>query len=143
MTQRTAPNPAHTASELRAVLGALVRRMRAENRLPLPQVQALGRLYRDGSQSVSDLAAGERIRPQSMAQTIGDLEAAGLVRRRPDPDDGRRSLVELTDDGAAVLLADRALREGWLAGAISEDLSAEEQSLLEQAVPLLRRLAES
>ena len=42
-----------------------------------------------------------------------------------------------------MLLADRAQREGWLAGAITEDLSAEEQSLLEQAVPLLRRLAES
>jgi DNA-binding MarR family transcriptional regulator len=139
----TTAGPAQTASELRAVLGALVRRLRAENRLPLPQIQALGRLYRDGTQSVSDLAAAEHIRPQSMAQTIGDLESAGLVFRRPDPSDGRRALVELTPAGDDVLLADRAQREGWLARAITDDLSPEEQALLERAVPLLRRLAES
>ena len=42
--------------------------------------------------SVSDLAAAEHVRPQSMAQTVGDLEDEGLVSRRPDPDDRRRAL---------------------------------------------------
>ena len=51
----------------------------------------LGRLDREGPASISDLAAAERMRPQSMAQTVRDLEAAGLVSRRPDPDDGRRA----------------------------------------------------
>ena len=77
-----------------------------------------------------------------MAQTVGDLEADGLVARRPDPDDRRRALVELTDEGRTALAADRRRREGWLASVIREDLSAEEQALLADAVELLRRLGE-
>jgi DNA-binding MarR family transcriptional regulator len=139
----TKTDSALVASELRAVLGQLVRRLRAEHRFPLSQGAVLGRLDREGAQSVSDLAVAERVRPQSMAQTVGDLEGDGLVARRPDPDDGRRALVELTAEGTAALHADRRRREGWLARAIEEDLSPEEQVLLRDAVPLLRQLAES
>jgi DNA-binding MarR family transcriptional regulator len=134
---------ARVASELRFVLGQLIRRLRAEHRFPLSQGAVLGRLDREGPQSVSDLAASERVRQQSMAQTVSDLEADGLVERRPDPEDRRRAVVSLTSEGAAALEADRRHREGWLARAIDEDLSAEEQALLHAAVDLLRRLAES
>jgi DNA-binding MarR family transcriptional regulator len=71
------------------------------------------------------------------------LEADGFVTRRPDPDDRRRALVELTEQGRAALQADRAQREGWLARAISEELTASDVELLEGAVEILRRLAES
>jgi DNA-binding MarR family transcriptional regulator len=77
-----------------------------------------------------------------MAQTVGDLEAEGLVSRRPDPEDGRRALVELTAKGHETLAAERSRREGWLAEAIACDLTPEEQEVLMRAVPLLRRLAE-
>jgi DNA-binding MarR family transcriptional regulator len=77
-----------------------------------------------------------------MAQTVSDLEADGLVARRPDPNDGRRALVELTSEGLETLQADRRRREGWLAQAIDRDLNNEEQNLLSEAVALLRRLAE-
>jgi DNA-binding MarR family transcriptional regulator len=139
----TKTNPAHLASDLRVVLGQLMRRLRAEHRFPLSQGAVLGRLDREGALSVSELAVAERVRPQSMAQTVADLETDGFVSRRPDPDDRRRALVELTEDGRATLLADRAAREGWLARAISEELSAAEVDVLESAVELLRRLAES
>src|SRR5437879_13662724 len=92
-------DPALVASELRVVLGQLVRRLRAEHRFPLAHGAVLGRLDREGARSVSDLAAAERMRPQSMTQTVQDLEADGLVARRPDPDDRRRALVELTAAG--------------------------------------------
>ena len=131
------------ASDLRVVLGHLMRRLRSEHRFSLSHGAVLGRLDREGPQSVSDLAATERVRPQSMAQTVGDLEADGLVNRRPDPDDRRRFLVELTDEGRGVLGADRRQREGWLAGAIQENFSEQEQATLQEAVRLLRRLAES
>ena len=134
---------ARVASELRFVLGQLIRRLRAEHRFPLSHGAVLGRLDREGPQSVSDLATSERMRQQSMAQTVGELEADGLVGRRPDPEDRRRVLVSLTDKGLAALQADRRQREGWLASAIADDLSAEEQAVLRDAVDLLRRLAES
>jgi DNA-binding MarR family transcriptional regulator len=142
MASATKTDPALVASELRVVLGQLVRRLRAEYRFPLAQATVLGRLDRQGPLSVSELAAAERVRPQSMAQTVGDLETEALVARNPDPDDGRRAIVELTDQGRAALEADRRQREGWLAEAIAGDLSREEQAVLRDAVKLVRRLAE-
>jgi DNA-binding MarR family transcriptional regulator len=139
----TRTDTALLASDLRVVLGQLVRRLRAEHRFPLSHGSVLGRLDREGARSVSDLAAAERVRPQSMAQTVADLEADGLVSRRPDPADRRRALVELTEQGRSALEADRRHREGWLATAIEEDLTAEEQRTLRSALDLLRRLADS
>jgi DNA-binding MarR family transcriptional regulator len=131
------------ASELRVVLGQLVRRLRAEHRLSMTHGAVLGRLDREGARSTSDLAAAEHVRPQSMAQTVSELEADGLVSRRPDPADGRRALLELTDTGLDVLEAERREREGWLIRAIAEGLGEREQRALAHAVPVLRRLADS
>jgi DNA-binding MarR family transcriptional regulator len=135
-------DPALLASELRVVIGQLVRRLRAEHSFSLSQGSVLGRLDRQGTLSVSELASAERVRPQSMAQTVADLEAAGLVSRSPDPNDGRRALVELTEGGCTMLAADRRRRDGWLARGIAEDLTAAERRALSDAVELLRRLGE-
>jgi DNA-binding MarR family transcriptional regulator len=143
MTATGSLDTAHLASDLRVVLGQLMRRLRAEHRYSLSHVTVLGRLDREGPQSVSDLAAAERVRPQSMAQSVSDLEAAELVSRQPDPSDGRRSVVDLTSAGREVLAADRRQREGWLAEAISDGLSPGERDTLIEAVLLLRRLAEA
>jgi DNA-binding MarR family transcriptional regulator len=137
---RAKADPAMLAGDLRVVLGQLMRRLRAEHGFSLSQGAVLGRLDREGSRSVSDLAAAERVRPQSMAQTVGDLEADGLVARAPDPTDRRRALVSLTDAGRATLRADREKRDGWLAQGMAEHLTPEEQDILARAVPLLRRL---
>jgi DNA-binding MarR family transcriptional regulator len=142
MVPRPALDTPLLASDLRVVLGQLMRRLRSEHRFSISHGAVLGRLDREGPKSVSDLAAAERVRPQSMAQTVGDLEADGLVSRRPDPDDRRRALVELTDQGRAVLGAERRQREGWLAEAIAEYFSEQEQATLLEAVRLLGRLAE-
>jgi DNA-binding MarR family transcriptional regulator len=92
--------------------------------------------------SIGDLAVAERVRPQSMTQTIDDLQAEGLVERRADPGDGRRSLVALTAQGLQTLEADRRHREGWLARTIAEDLSVSERAILSESLGLLRRLAD-
>ena len=130
------------ASELRVVLGQLVRRLRAEHRFPLTQGAVLGRLDRGGPQSTVELAAAERVRPQSMGQTLSELEAQGLISRRPDSEDKRRTLIELTDEGRGALAEDRKHRVGWIAEAIERDFSADEQEVLARAVRLLSRLAE-
>jgi DNA-binding MarR family transcriptional regulator len=131
------------ASELRVVLGQLMRRLRAEHRFSLSQGAVLGRLDRQGTSSIGELATAERVRPQSMAQTVCDLEGLGLIARRPDPSDGRRVLVELTDLGHETLAEDRRKREGWLATAIADDFSNEDQEVLQRALGLLRRLADA
>ena len=81
------------------------------------------------------------MRPQSMAQTVRDLEDAGLVSRRPDPRDGRRSFVELTQAGVQTLHATRARREDWLTQTLDRELDAEERELLRRALTLLDRVA--
>ncbi len=130
------------AADLRGVIGQLIRRLRKENLFPLNQASVLGRLDREGPCSVSDLAAAERVRPQSMAQTVGDLEADALIERNPDPDDRRRALVSLTAAGKAQIEADRRAREGWLVKAF-EELPDDDLAAIERAVEILRRLADS
>jgi DNA-binding MarR family transcriptional regulator len=137
-----ATDAALLASELRLIVGRLIRRMRAEGRFPLAHGAVLGRLDRGGATTVSALAAAERVRPQSMSQTVSELEADGLVSRRPDPTDRRQLLVELTQAGHATLADERRQREGWLARAIAEDLSPAERAALEGAIEPLRRLAD-
>lgn len=130
------------ATDLRGVIGQLIRRLRRENLFPLNQASVLGRLDREGSQSVSDLAAAERVRPQSMAQTVGDLEADGLIERKPDPDDRRRALVLLTAAGKSRIEADRAAREGWLVKAF-EELPEDDLATIERSVEILHRIADA
>jgi DNA-binding MarR family transcriptional regulator len=142
MATKTKTDIPATASELRVVLGQLFRRLRSEHRFPLHHGAVLGRLDREGPVSVSDLAAAERVRPQSMAQTVSELESQGLVDRRPDPSDRRRALVELTAAGYETLEDDRRRRVGWLVSAIQE-LPPEDQRVLERATAIIGRLAES
>ena len=117
-------NIGELAAELRVALGQIFRRVRAEHGFPMGQGAALGALDREGPQSISDLAAGAKMRPQSMAQTVKELEESGYVERRPDPHDGRRSIVELTPQGLERLQADRRRRDGWLARTLDEELTA-------------------
>jgi len=135
--------PAALAGDLRVVIGQLIRRLRAERGdLSLTQVTVLGRLDRGGPAGVSDLAAGERVRPQSMASTVAALLTAGLVSRAPDPGDRRRALIDLTPAGREALTADRSRRDRWLADAIERDLTARERRVLSEAAELLGRVAE-
>jgi len=140
--QTTTTDAAPLAGELRVVLGRLIRRLRAEHGFSLAQGAVLGRLDREGPQSVSDLAGKERMRPQSMAQTVSDLESEGLAERSPDPGDRRRALISLSEDGRTLLTASRQRREGWLERAI-EELPGEDRATVERAVVLLAQLADS
>jgi DNA-binding MarR family transcriptional regulator len=141
--QGTQATTAQLAHELRETVGRVIRRLRAEPGPPVGQLAVLGRLDREGPASISDLAAADRMRPQSMAQTVRDLEDAGLVSRRPDPEDGRRQFVELTDVGLETLLTTRARREDWLTQTLDRELDAEQRELLRRALTLLDRVADA
>lgn len=137
------PATAELAHDVRETFGRLVRRLRSESDFPMNQMAVLGRLDRYGPASISELAAHERVRPQSMAQTVRELEAIGWVSRRPDPHDGRRAILELTDDGLQRIQANRAAREDWLIQALERELSPAEREQLSAALVLLQRLADA
>jgi DNA-binding MarR family transcriptional regulator len=52
--------------------------------------------------SMGELATALGIDPPNATSVVADLEARGLVRRRPHPTDGRAKLVEATRKGKAL-----------------------------------------
>lgn len=91
---------------------------------------------------IGELAGLARVRKQSMAEVIDQLEKAGYVERRPDPNDRRARLVYLTDRGAAIRpvgsAAGREVEKTW-ARLIGSKKLQELRTLLEE---LLDALAE-
>jgi DNA-binding MarR family transcriptional regulator len=140
------PDVHEVAAALRVSIGLLRRRMRqvpVEGELTLPETSALARLDRGGPATPGALAKLEQISPQSMGATLGALEARGLVERRPDPGDGRRAVMSLTEAGRQVLQDKRTARTGQLAKALSAGFTPAELAQLMAAAPLLERLAQS
>src|SRR5882724_12248907 len=138
-------NSLELSSSVRRAVGALGRRLRAqrpENGLSLTKLSVLGQLYRRGSMSAAELAALERVQPQSLTRVLAELVEAGLVSRRADVKDGRRLLLDITGDGRAMLTRDMQQRDAWLARAMADELSVTERELLRLAAQLLERLAD-
>ena len=120
-----------------------LRRHRSDNGLTLSQQQVLGEVSRAEVTTPAELAARMHVRVQSLTDGINELESRGLVARRPDDDDRRRQLIEITAEGATLLVADRAERDEWLTRAMSDTLTELESDLLMLVAPILRKLAEA
>ena len=134
------------ATELREAMMALarqLRRHRPDNGLTMSQLEVLGDVNRTGVTTPAEVAARLQVRVQSLTDSLNELETRGLVSRRPDDADRRRQLIELTADGLALLLRDRAERDAWLSEAMREHLSELEFNLLMLTAPVLRKLADA
>jgi DNA-binding MarR family transcriptional regulator len=140
------PDVHDVAAALRVSIGLLLRRLRQvrpDDELTLPESSALARLDRTGPATPGALAKVEQISPQSMGATLAALEARGLVERRPDPADGRRVVLSVTDAGLELLRNKRGARTEQLAHALSAGFTPAELRQLAVAAPLLERLAQS
>jgi len=84
--------------------------------------------------TVSELAELARVRKQTMAQAVDQLERMGYVERRPNPRDRRSRLVFLTERGAALKPVTHAtaarVEERWAELTSPEDVEALRASLL-------------
>jgi DNA-binding MarR family transcriptional regulator len=74
------------------------------------QYRALRVLRRHGVLRLSELSDHLHIAARSTTEVIDALESRQLVARRPDPQDRRAILVEVTEHGTGVLEAIRAAR---------------------------------
>lgn len=141
----TATAPDQVAAALRVSVGLLVRRLRqvpVEGGLTLSETSALARLDRGGPSTPGALAKQEQISPQSMGNTLAALEGRGLIERRPDPDDGRRAVMSVTDAGRELLSSRRNAKVQQLAKALAAEFTDAELAELAAAAPLLERLAQ-
>jgi DNA-binding MarR family transcriptional regulator len=95
-------------------------------------------LEQDGEQRCSELAGQAGVDVSVASRQVSALERAGYVQRRPDPIDGRASLISLSDAGAAALARTRDARSQWATEALS-DWSEDEAR---QVTALLEKLAD-
>jgi DNA-binding MarR family transcriptional regulator len=108
-------------------------RLRAEHDLPLHKFEPMQIIERTPECRVYDVAAALSITTGGVSKIVDSIEAAGHAKRRPNPDDRRSSIIELTSAGKRLLaratrtfeeelelrlgsvLSDRALRQFTLA----------------------------
>jgi DNA-binding MarR family transcriptional regulator len=127
-----------------------MRRHRPDHGLTLSQMELLSEVNRatrtrgedqNGVSTPAELAARLHVRVQSLTDSINGLLNRGLVSRRPDDDDRRRQLIEITEAGIALLEDDRAERDAWLNATMRDNLTDLEFNLLMLIAPVLRKLA--
>jgi DNA-binding MarR family transcriptional regulator len=84
--------------------------------------------------TVTELADRARVRKQTMAEAVDQLERMGYVERRPNPRDRRSRLVFLTERGASVKPVTHTtaalVEERWAELTSPEELEALRASLL-------------
>ena len=136
-----------SVSDLRQVFNEVIRfeleiwngvdaRLRSEFNLPLTQFEPMSVIDRLGRCRVQDIAAELGITTGGASKLIDRIESDGFCRRRPNPDDRRSSLLELTPAGRKLLRA---------AGKSFDDelerrLGGLSQGAVEQLVATLARL---
>ena len=136
--------------QLREELGSVLTAVRLvkqqiSQRSPVPAAMAsvLGAIdshatgHAAGGCHVKDLAARNVLDPSTVSRSVAALVKQGLVRRTADPDDGRASVLELTDEGRSALHDTHQRFEALLADALA---GWDPQDLAEFAA-LLQRFA--
>ena len=76
-------------------------------------------LVKEGPRRASALAETACVDPSTVSRQVAGLVRAGLVERRPDPEDGRATLLAPTDEGLRVFQANRDRRNREI-GAMTE-----------------------
>lgn len=103
MTTPTGPlDVRELASDLVVHAARLVRAVRRVHELP-PGFRVLSLLDEHGPQGITQLAAIDRCSQPTMSGAVAGLAERGLVDKRPRPEDGRTSVVTLTEEGRREL----------------------------------------
>jgi DNA-binding MarR family transcriptional regulator len=97
----------------------------------------LARLVLEGPRRSNALAESVHSDPSTVSRQVAGLVRAGLVERRPDPEDGRATLLAPTPEGLRVFEANRDRRNREISGMTEHWDEADRVRLVE----LLERLA--
>lgn len=130
------------ANRLHSAAIHLLRRVRRTDHatgLSPARLSALSALVFGGPHTVGELAVQEQVTAPTTSRLVQALEDAGLVERRPDPDDGRLVRIAATPEGARVLLRARREQVEHLAERL-RGLSPDEVAGLGRAAEIIERL---
>ena len=122
------------------LLGRRLQAERAADGLSLTKISVMGHLARRGEMTPTELAAADRLQPQSLTRVLAELERDGRVIRVRGTVDRRQRVLRLTAAGQADLKADMRQRDQWLARTMAEELSPTERDLVVLAAGLIERL---
>lgn len=111
---------------------ARIRAARSGVNLSRPSIAILSTLRLSGPVRMSELSARTDLEPPLISREVRDLLAAGLVRRRSDPTDGRAGIVELTTKGRRASESYRAATDDIIAETFSKWSAAELRQLADQ-----------
>jgi DNA-binding MarR family transcriptional regulator len=127
------------ASRYNTIAIHLVRRLRRADEVlgvPPARLSALSVLVFGGPHTLGALAAREQVTPPTMTRIVTGLEAQGLARRSPDPDDRRVVRVVATAKGRRIMERGRDLRVQRLAEELRA-LDEADRDALDRAAEIL------
>ncbi len=101
------------------------------------QAALLYTLKTRGALRLGDIAEAMKLDASTVSRHVQQLGDRGFIERGPDPEDGRASIITLTDDGRAGLTSSFEQRRAILAEAIADWNDDEREQLRAQ----LSRLA--
>ncbi|GAA0707078.1 winged helix-turn-helix transcriptional regulator [Dactylosporangium roseum] len=136
----------HTDEATRAMLLLMPRVIGRLKRTPLPEqlqsmnlaprhLSLLAYLLFDGPMLVNQLAARLEVTPSTVSLMVSDLSRQGVVERQADPDDGRRTIVAITQEPST-----RTAIERWLANGanswrkVFEPLTPEQRAMFVETI---------
>ncbi|QUH05510.1 MarR family transcriptional regulator [Saccharopolyspora erythraea] len=99
---------------------ALQKGFQFNDEVPYAATGLLAELVHRGECRASDLAQHRVVDASVVSRQVHQLEQAGMITRRPDPDDRRVSLLRATADGERALAALERRKAEWLSRALSE-----------------------
>lgn len=113
---------------------------RPADALSSTKILVLAHLLRWGATTPGEIAAAERLQPQSLTRVIAELETDQMITKSRDEQDRRQYVLELAPAGAYALADDMDARDQWLAAAM-EGLTETERHVLYLAGVLMDRIS--
>jgi DNA-binding MarR family transcriptional regulator len=140
----TTPDLSREASDLRIATFRLARRMRTQRAVDSMsdgQFAVLAGLWVHGPHTLGELAERERVSAPAMTRTVNCLEGDGYLTRAADESDGRKVVIDLTDEGRTVVAETARRRDAWVEEALAS-LSADERETLARAAEIMQRMVD-
>lgn len=133
------------AARLRTMIRLMIRRAYTASGVGGPtrsEQGVMGWLDEKGELTPKALAAIEKVRPQTMGQTLDSLARRRWIRRTPHPTDRRQILISLSSSGRTALVKARELRQAWLVGELKK-LNPTDRQALAVAMDILDRIIQN